>query len=101
VFTDGQSGGKCGLVLCTDCFNEDIDEEQYPDWRDEPQSLLTPAHARLVYNFVCPQCRYDICCNRVVPPRDDVQYRYRLTRVGAPSRRCPEQAHQHQHEAVR
>ena len=25
----------------------------------------------------------------------------RLTRVGAPSRRCPEQAHQHQHEAVR
>jgi hypothetical protein len=26
---------------------------------------------------------------------------HRLTRVGAPSRRCPEQAHQHQHEAVR
>jgi hypothetical protein len=81
VFTDGQSGGHCGLVLCTDCFNEDIDEEQYPDWRDEPQSLLTAAHARLVYNFVCPQCRYDICCNRVVPPRDDVQYRYLISLI--------------------
>jgi hypothetical protein len=81
VFTDGQSGGHCGLALCTDCFNEDIDEEQYPDWRDEPQSLLTAAHARLVYNFVCPQCRYDICCNRVVPPRDDVQYRYLISLI--------------------
>jgi hypothetical protein len=77
----GQSGGHCGLVLCVECFSDDIDEEQYPDWRDEPQSLLTAAHARLVYNFVCPQCRYDICCDRVVEPRDDVQYRYLISLI--------------------
>jgi hypothetical protein len=82
VFTNGQSGGQCGLVLCVECFNDGIDEEQYPDWRDEPQSLLTAAHARLVYNFVCPQCRYDICCDRVVEPtRDDIQYRYLISLI--------------------
>jgi hypothetical protein len=34
-------------------------------------------------------------------PNGPIQRLKRLTRVGAPSRRCPEQAHQHQHEAVR
>jgi hypothetical protein len=36
VFPKGRSGGQCGVVLCVECFNDDIDEEQYPDWRDEP-----------------------------------------------------------------
>jgi hypothetical protein len=81
VFPEADPGGNCGTVLCVKCFNAGIDEEQYPDWRDEPQSLLTVAHARLIYNFVCTQCRYDICCSRVVEPRADCQYKYLISLI--------------------
>jgi hypothetical protein len=33
-------------------FNGFIDEEGHPNWQDEAQSLLTPAHARMVCNVV-------------------------------------------------
>jgi hypothetical protein len=46
------------------------------------------------------RCRDSLerCRDSLKRCRDSLE---RLTRVGAPSRRCPEQAHQHQHEAVR
>jgi hypothetical protein len=72
VFPEAEPGGQCGIVLCVECFNDDI---------DKPQSLLTAAHARLVHNFVCPQYRYNICCSRVVEPRDDCQYRYLISLI--------------------
>ena len=81
VFSESDPGGKCGAVICVSCFNAGIDEEQYPDWRDEPQSVLTVAHARLIYNFVCTKCRYDICCSRVVAPRADCQYKYLISLI--------------------
>jgi hypothetical protein len=40
-------------------------------------------------------------CSSFGEPPTSIPATNRLTRVGAPSRRCPEQAHQHQHEAVR
>jgi hypothetical protein len=40
-------------------------------------------------------------CSSFGDPPTSIPATNRLTRVGAPSRRCPEQAHQHQHEAVR
>jgi hypothetical protein len=45
------------------------------------QRLLTHAHARLVYNFVCAQCRYDICCGRTIVPREDCQYLYLISLI--------------------
>lgn len=80
-FPKGTTGGQCGTVLCVHCFNDKIDEEQYPDWRDHPQRLLTHAHARMVYNFVCARCRYDICCGRTVVPRVDCQYLYLISLI--------------------
>jgi hypothetical protein len=77
-FPSGPPGGKCGTVFCVGCFNGFIDEEGYPNWQDEAQSLLTPAHVRTICNFVCPPCRYSICCDRMVPVRDDSQYRYSM-----------------------
>jgi hypothetical protein len=79
-FPSDPPGGHCGTVICVDCFNGDIDEEGgVPNWQDEAQSLLTtPAHARMVCSFVCAPCRYSICCDRMVPVRDDSQYRYSM-----------------------
>jgi hypothetical protein len=77
-FAVGPPGGRCGSVICVRCFNADIDEDGYPNWQDEPQRLLTPAHARMICNSVCAPCRYSICCDRSIPERDDDQYRYSM-----------------------
>jgi hypothetical protein len=47
---------RAGTTWCEHALQLTWRIQGLPDWRDEPQSLLTAAHARLVYNFVCPQC---------------------------------------------